>query len=155
MDIRVISGAKSSEQNDDKMNNLDGVILRQWLNLNCQQARAWSESNFSEMWVRFYIIQKLIAMTNKNFSWWNEDEIKLTTVPAIWGSSEPVSKCTIRQSRLKITYWLWCTARLSCPVVKSLFPCACRYISYELTLADEQSSTCHRYSQFQQDEPPA
>jgi len=27
--IRVISGAKSSEQNDDKMNNLDDVILRQ------------------------------------------------------------------------------------------------------------------------------
>jgi len=26
--IRVISGAKSSEQNDDKMNNLDDVILR-------------------------------------------------------------------------------------------------------------------------------
>jgi len=27
--IRVISGAKSSEQNDDKTNNLDDVILRQ------------------------------------------------------------------------------------------------------------------------------
>jgi len=26
--IRVISGAKSSEQNDDKTNNLDDVILR-------------------------------------------------------------------------------------------------------------------------------
>ena len=25
----MISGAKSSEQNDDKMNNLDDVILRQ------------------------------------------------------------------------------------------------------------------------------
>jgi len=29
MDIRVISGAKSSEQNDDKTNNLDDVILCQ------------------------------------------------------------------------------------------------------------------------------
>jgi len=27
MDIRVISRAKSSEQNDDKTNNLDDVIL--------------------------------------------------------------------------------------------------------------------------------
>jgi len=29
MDIRVISRAKSSEQNDDKTNNLDDVILHQ------------------------------------------------------------------------------------------------------------------------------
>jgi len=28
--ITVISGAKSSEQNDDKTNNLDDVILHQW-----------------------------------------------------------------------------------------------------------------------------
>ena len=33
MDIRVISGAKSSEQNDNKMNNLDDVILRQIVGL--------------------------------------------------------------------------------------------------------------------------
>ena len=33
----------------------------------------------------FYIIRKAIAMNNKRFSWWNEDEINLMTVPAIEG----------------------------------------------------------------------
>jgi len=72
-------------------------------------------------WVHFYMATKNTGMTNRKFSWWNEDEMETGNGAGYWRNPEQALNCTLRPCSLESSFLHYSFCVQFLPQIFSLF----------------------------------